>query len=71
MSCAPTTALAIALAAAPSLDNKLFKQFMKAYLEVQVPDQTEVDTKPCKQFFKARFPDFYYGNLYMDCYQFC
>ena len=33
MSYATTLALAIALAAALSSDNKLFKQFMKAYLE--------------------------------------
>ena len=46
--------LAPALAAtAPSLDNELFKQFMKAYLEAQVPGQIEVDPKPCKQPFKA------------------
>ena len=33
MSHAPTPALATAPAVAPSSDNKLFKQFMKAYLE--------------------------------------
>ena len=58
-------------ATAPFLDNKLFKQFMKVYLEAQVPGRTEVDPKPCKQPFKARFPDLYYGNLHMDCYRFC
>ena len=44
---------------------------MKAYLEIQVPGQTEVDPEPRKQPLRARFPDFYYSNLYMDCYQFC
>ena len=34
--CAPTPAPATTLAIAPSLDNKLFKQFMKAYLKAQV-----------------------------------
>ena len=71
VSCASILALAIAPAIAPSLDNKLFKQFMKAYLEAQVPSQTEVDPKPCKQLFKAWFLDLYYGNLHMNCYQFC
>ena len=64
---APTTAPAVA----PSSDNELFKQFMKAYLEAQVPGRTEVDPKPRKLPLKARFPDLYYGNLHMDCYQFC
>ena len=64
---APTPAPATAPAAALSLDNKLFKQFMKTYLEAQVPGQTEVDSEPRKQFLKARFPDFYYGNSHMDC----
>ena len=64
---APTPASATAPAAALSSDNKLFKQFMKAYLEAQVPGQTEVDSEPRKQFLKARFPDFYYGNSHMDC----
>ena len=68
---APTPAPATALAVAPSLDNELFKQFMKAYLEAQVPGQTKIDPKPCDQSFKAQFLDLYYGNLHMDCYRFC
>ena len=44
---------------------------MKAYLEAQVPGQTEVDPEPCEQSLKARFPDLYYGNSHMDCYRFC
>ena len=67
---APSSAPALA-ATAPSSDNELFKQFIKAYLEAQVPGQTEVDPEPCKQPLKAQFPDFYYGNLHMDSYRFC
>ena len=59
---APTPTSATAPAAAPSSDNKLFKQFMKAYLEAQVPGQIEVVLEPCEQPLKARFPDFYYGT---------
>ena len=66
-----TPALATALVVAPSLDNKLFKQFMKTYLEAQVSSQIEVDPEPCKQPFKAQFLDLYYGSLHMDCYRFC
>ena len=68
---APTPAPATALVVALSLDNELFKQFIKAYLEAQVPCQTEVGPEPCKQPLKAQFPDLYYDNLHMDCYQFC
>ena len=68
---APTPAPATASAAALSLDTELFKQFMKAYLEAQVPSQTKVDSEPCKQPLKTRFPDLYYGHSHMDCYQFC
>ena len=66
----PTPALAVT---ALSLDNELFKQFIKTYLKAQVPAQIapEIDPKPCKQSLKARFPDLYYGYLYIDCYQFC
>ena len=66
-----TFALATTPTIAPSLDNELFKQFIKAYLEAQVPGQTEVDPKPCKQPLKAQFPDLYYSNLHINCYQFC
>ena len=66
-----TPAPATAPTAALSLDNKLFKQFMKVYLEAQVPSGTKVDPKSRKQTLKARFLDFYYGNLHMDCYRFC
>ena len=70
---APTSALATAPTVVPSLDNELFKQFMKAYLEAQVPARIapEIDKEPRKQLFKAWFPNLYYDNLHMDCYQFC
>ena len=64
VSCTPTPAPAIA----PSLDNKLFTQFIKAYLEAQVPGQIKIDSEACKQSLKAWLPDFYYGNLHMNCY---
>ena len=67
MSRAPIPVPTIAL----SSDNKLFKQFIKVYLKTQVPGQIEINSKPCKLSFKARFPDLYYGNLHIDCYQFC
>ena len=56
---APTPAPATTSAVALSSDNKLFKQFMKAYLKAQVPVQLapKIDLEPCKQLFKARFPD--------------
>ena len=54
---------------APISTNELFKQFMKAYLEAQTP--APVQAEPQEQLLKACFPDFYYGNLHMDCYRFC
>ena len=71
LSLAPTSAPVITPAVVPSLDKKLFKQFIKVYLETQVPSQTEVDSEPSKQPLKTRFPDFYYRNPHIDCYQFC
>ena len=44
----PTPTPATANAAAPSLDNELFNQFIKAYLEAQMLGQIEVDSKLCK-----------------------
>ena len=45
-----TPTLAIAFAVALFLDHKLFKQFIKAYLEAQVLVQiaSEIDAEPCK-----------------------
>ena len=68
---ASTPAPATTPDAVPSFDSKLFKQFIKAYLKTQVLGRIEVDSEPCEQSFKAQFPDLYYGNLHMDCYQFC
>ena len=70
---APNPVPATAPAITPSLNNKLFKQFMKAYLEAQVPARIapEIDPEPCEQPLKTRFLDLYYGNLHIDCYQFC
>ena len=67
---APTLAPATAPAATLSSDKELFKQFIKAYLEAQVLGQTKVDSESYKQPLTARFPDFYYVNSHMDCYQF-
>ena len=50
---APNSAPATVFVGTLSLDNKLFKQLMKAYLEAQVPGQTKVDLEPCKQPLKA------------------
>ena len=68
MSRASTPAPATAFFVASYLDNGLFKQFINTYFEAQVPGQTEVGSKPRKQFLKDRFLDVYYDNLYMDCY---
>ena len=68
VSCVPTPAFVTTPAAAPSLDNELFKQFMKVYLKAQVPGRTELDLELCKQPLKTRFPDLYYCNSHMDCY---
>ena len=58
-------------APAPALpsSNKLFKQFIKAYLESnqglkQPPAERE-------QSFKAKVVDIYYRKLHIDCYHFC
>ena len=56
-------------APAPFSFNKLFKQFMRAYLESnQGPRQPLAERK---QFLKAKVPEIYYGKSHMDCYQFC
>ena len=61
------------LAVIPNPDNKLFKQFMKAYLEAQTPALTaaKMDAKPCERPLKAWLPDLYYEDLYIKCYRFC
>ena len=53
----------------PPSSNKLFKQFMRAYLESnQGPRQPPVERK---QSFKAKIPEMYYGKSHIDCYHFC
>ena len=54
----PTPAPATTLVIAPSSNNKLFKQFMKAYLEAQVSGQTEIDQEPCKQLSRPNSQTF-------------
>lgn len=51
--------------------NELFKKFIKTCLknQTQVPTPSQAELR--KQPFKAWFPDFYYKNLYLDCYHFC
>ena len=64
---APT--LAPAPVPAPLSIDKLFKQFIKAYLESnRGPSQPPTERK---QLFKAKMPDIYYGKLHIDCYHFC
>ena len=46
----------------PLSTNKLFKQFMKAYLQ---------PSKECKRPLKAKVPDVYYDKSHMDCYHIC
>lgn len=70
---APDLALTPAPDLAPTLasvsSNKLFRQFIKAYLESnqgfsRPPAERE-------QSFKAKVPDMYYQKLYIDYYHFC
>ena len=56
-------------APAPPSSNKLFKQFMRAYLKSnQRPRQPPTERE---QLFKAKVLEVYYGKLHMDCYHFC
>ena len=61
------------LAVVPNLDNELFKQFIKAYLEAQTPALTaaKMDAEPRERSLKARLPDLYYGASHIECYWFC
>ena len=63
------SALILALIPAPAFTDKLFKKFMKAYLESnQVPRQSLAERK---WLFKAKVLEVYYGKSHMDCYYFC
>ena len=68
-----TPAPVVTPAVIPNPDNKLFKQFMKAYLEAQTPAQiaAEMDAKPRERLLKAWLSDFYYRDLHIECYLFC
>ena len=48
--------------------DKLFRQFIKAYLEFQGLSQPLVERK---QFFNAKVPNMCYRRLHIDCYHFC
>ena len=66
---APIPALIPTPASVLAAINDLFKQFMKAYLELnQRPRQPPAE---CKQPLKAKVPELYYGKLHIDCYHFC
>ena len=54
---------------APASTDKLFQQFMKAYLEAQTPALIQAEL--WEQPLKACFPNLYYGNTHMDCYWSC
>ena len=65
----PIPILNLAPTPVPAATNDLFKQFIKAYLEMnQGPKQPPAEPK---QFFKAKIPEVYYGKLYIDYYYFC
>ena len=56
-------------APAPLSSNKLFKQFMRTYLELnQGLKQPPAEREPS---LKAKISEVYYGKLQMDCYHFC
>lgn len=56
--------------AIPSTNNELFKQFMNAYLEVQVQSLALARTEPRKRPLKAYFFELYLDNSYLAYYKF-
>ena len=49
--------------------KKLFKKFIKTYLEInQGPKQLPAERK---QTFKTKVSEVYYGKWHIDCYHFC
>ena len=64
---------------APASIEELFKLFMQTYMDTvknqaQAPVQAPtppVSVESKEQPLKARFPDLYFGKLYLDCYWFC
>ena len=59
--------------------EELFKLFMQTYMDtikIQAPALVQAPASPVlvepkEQPLKARFPDLYFGKLYLDCYWFC
>ena len=65
----PTLIPAPVPAPTPPSSNKLFRQFMRAYLESnQGSRQLQAERE---QSFKAKVPEVYYSKSHMDCYHFC
>ena len=65
----PAPVLAPIPTPAPSFSEELFKQFMRAYLELnQGLRQPPAERK---QSFKAKVSKMYYDKSHMDCYHFC
>ena len=57
----------------PASTNNLFRQFMLAYIENRRPPilaQAPALVEPKIQPFRAKFPEFYFGKSYLDCYRF-
>ena len=45
---------------------------VKNHAQVQAPVQVPMPpVEPKEQPLKARFPDWYFGKLHLDCYRFC
>ena len=66
---APAPAPVHSPALASVATNDLFKQFMKAYLEMnQGPRQPPAERE---RSFKAKILEVYYGKLHIECYHFC
>ena len=51
--------------------QKATKLALKSFIKGQKHGQLQGISAPCKQLLKARFPDLYYRNSYLDCYCFC
>ena len=66
---APTPALTPA--PAPSSIKELCQQLLKIYAAIFPLLKQNYRSGSCKQLFKARFPDFYYNNLYIKYFRFC
>ena len=67
---AQTPALALAPALAPSSIRELCQQPLKTYTAIVKLLKQNHRSGSCKPLFKAWFYNFYYRNLYIDCYHF-